>query len=92
MVESEKENSLIYSYTAEQAVEDGVLLEVDPELREEAGYRWAVRITQGVASLTSAPEMLALFYGAMRVRRARPTGGNHRRPANQGTSGDLSYP
>ncbi len=46
----------IYSYTAEQAVADGVLLEVDRDLSKEAGYRWPVRITQGVASLVQPTE------------------------------------
>lgn len=46
----------IYSYTAEQAVEDGVLMEVDRNLCKEAGYRWPVRITQGVASLVEPTE------------------------------------
>ena len=46
----------IYSYTAEQAVEDGVLMEVDKDLCKEAGYRWPVRITQGVASLVQPTE------------------------------------
>ena len=53
MVESEKENSLIYSYTAKQALEDGVLSEINPDLSKEAGYRWPVRITQGVADLVT---------------------------------------
>lgn len=47
----EKNSSEIYRYTAEQALADGALLEVDPQLRREAGYRWSVRITRGVASL-----------------------------------------
>ena len=46
----------IYSYTAEQAVEDGVLMPVDKDLCKEAGYRWSVRITQGVASLVQPTE------------------------------------
>ena len=46
----------IYSYTAEQAVEDGVLMEVDRDLCKEAGYRWPIRITQGVASLVQPTE------------------------------------
>lgn len=53
MVESEKENFLVYRYTAKQAVEDGVLIEINPDLSKEAGYRWPVRITQGVASLVT---------------------------------------
>ena len=49
-------DELIYVYTAEQAVEDGVMVEVDPELAKEAGYRWPVRITQGVKSLVTPTE------------------------------------
>ena len=57
MIEQDRINpdELIYSYTAEQAVADGVLLEVDRDLSKEAGYRWPVRITQGVASLVHSP-------------------------------------
>jgi len=50
------QDELIYVYTAEQAVEDGVLVDVDPELAREAGYRWPVRITQGVESLVTPTE------------------------------------
>ena len=50
------QDGLIYVYTAEQAVEDGVLTEVDPELAKEAGYQWPVRITQGVKSLVTPTE------------------------------------
>ena len=41
---------------AENAVNNGVLIEVDPALRMEAGYRWPVRITQGVAALVTPEE------------------------------------
>ena len=47
---------VIYSYTAEQAMEDGILIEIDPQLRKEAGYYWPVRITQGVAALVTPTE------------------------------------
>ena len=52
-----KEWETIYSYTAEQALEDAVLVEVDAELSKEAGYRWPVRITQGVASRVTPSEV-----------------------------------
>ena len=39
MTKAEKEKGAIYSYTAEHALENGVLVEVTPELRKEAGYR-----------------------------------------------------
>jgi hypothetical protein len=53
MMEQDRVNpdELIYIYTAEQAVVDGVLLDVDRGLIQEAGYRWPVRITPGVACL-----------------------------------------
>ena len=44
---------LVHRYTAQEAVEDGVLIEIDPELSQEAGYRWPVRITQGVSALVT---------------------------------------
>ena len=53
---SEKEQIPIYSYTAKQAVEDGVLVEINRELSKEAGYRWPVRVTQGVSSLAVPTE------------------------------------
>ena len=58
MIEQDRINpdELIYSYTAEQALEDGILMEVDRDLCKEAGYRWPVRITQGVASLVQPTE------------------------------------
>ncbi len=58
MIEQDRINpdELIYSYTAEQAMADGILLQVDPDLSKEAGYRWPVRITQGVASLVQSTE------------------------------------
>jgi hypothetical protein len=43
----------IHVYTAQEAVEDGVLIEIDPELTQEAGYRIPVRITQGVSALVT---------------------------------------
>lgn len=40
--------NVIYSYTARQAVEDGVLVDVPDKLCCEAGFRWPVRITRQV--------------------------------------------
>lgn len=54
MVERGKEKDwVIYSYTAEEAVRDGVLIEVDPTVRQEAGYRWPVRLSQNVATFVT---------------------------------------
>ena len=53
MTTKEKDWNLIHSYTAEQAVADGALIEVHPDLRREAGYRWPVRIARGVACLVT---------------------------------------
>jgi len=52
----EKEEFYLYSYDAKQAVEDGVLIEINPALSQEAGYRWPVRISQGVSSLATPTE------------------------------------
>ena len=53
---SAEDEPIIHKYTAEQAMAEGVLIEVDPPLRKEAGYRWPVRITIGVASLVTPEE------------------------------------
>jgi len=53
---TEEEPIHLYSYTAEQAIEDGILIEIAPELSKKAGYRWPVRITQGVSSLATPTE------------------------------------
>ena len=42
--------------TGERAMAAGLLIEVDPLLRQEAGYQWPVRITRGVASLVTPKE------------------------------------
>jgi len=49
----------IYSYTARQAMEDGVLVELEDDLRREAGYRWPVRITQGIQALITPTQQEA---------------------------------
>ena len=52
MVERRREDDWIIStYSAEAAVADGVLVEVERELREELGYRWPVRLSQNVAAM-----------------------------------------
>ena len=53
---SAEEEPIIFKYAAEQAMADGLLIEVDPPLRKEAGYRRPVRITIGVASLVTPEE------------------------------------
>ena len=57
--EREEYEQPIYSYTARQAVEDGVLIELEDELRREAGYRWPVRITQGIQALVTTTQQEA---------------------------------
>ena len=42
-------------YTAEQAVEDGILVDVS-ELAKEAGFNWPVRITNTVHELCTPPK------------------------------------
>lgn len=51
----------IYKYTARQAVEDGVLVEVG-DLAKEAGFKIPVRITAGVHELVT-PGKEAASYG-----------------------------
>jgi len=46
---------VIPSYTAEEAVEDGVLVNVPEALAKEAGFEWPVRITTGVHDLCTPP-------------------------------------
>jgi predicted P-loop ATPase/GTPase len=55
-MEHSNENDVISCYTAEQAVEDGILIEVDRKLSEEAGFKWPVRISAEVHRLCTPPE------------------------------------
>ena len=50
------DEELVYSYSADEAMEDGILVPVDPNLCKEAGYGWPVRMTQGVAALVTPTE------------------------------------
>ena len=52
----EHDDWIIHTYSAEQAVSDGVLEEVDRELREEMGFRWPVRLSQNVVAMASPNE------------------------------------
>ena len=52
----EQDDWAIFTYSAEQAVADGVLVEVDRELREEMGYRWPVRLSQDMAAMVNPSE------------------------------------
>ena len=47
------ETFVSHNDTAERAMAAGLLIEVDPLLRQEAGYEWPVRVTPGVASLVA---------------------------------------
>jgi hypothetical protein len=50
-----KNTDIIFSYTAEQAVEDGILVDVS-EMAKEVGFALPVRITQGVHQLCTPPK------------------------------------
>jgi len=49
----ENRDNLIHNRGAEQAIGDGTLVRVDPELSQEAGFRWPVLISQEVASVAA---------------------------------------
>ena len=55
MIDSDKW-AVPHKVTVEQPMADGPLIEVDPLLRQEAGYQWPVRITRGVALLVTPKE------------------------------------
>jgi hypothetical protein len=48
-------DNVIYKYTAEQAIEDGTLVDVT-ELAKEAGFNWPVRITALVHTVCIPPK------------------------------------
>ena len=49
---------VIYSYTRQQAIEDGVLIDVS-EMAKEAGFKWPVAVTTGVwAAIQNIPPKL----------------------------------
>jgi hypothetical protein len=50
----ERGKRLIHTYTAAEALREGRLVEVSPELRREAGYRVPVRLTTGVIELLTS--------------------------------------
>ena len=56
MERNENQDWVIYSYTAEQAVADGVLVEVEQELREQMGFVWPVRLSQNVNVMVNPSE------------------------------------
>ena len=73
----------IYSYTAEEAVEDGVLVDVS-EMGKEAGFKWPVRISQSVHTLCTPPKSNkiqsydgrlwdVLWMGFIAIKRAKNT-------------------
>lgn len=73
---------LIDVYTREQAIEDGVLVDVST-LAKEAGFKWPVAVTKNVNGvLNDIPEEFdhqdyngrlwdVLFMGAMAIRKSR---------------------
>lgn len=50
------ENNVISSYTAKQAIEDGILVEVDEKLASNAGFKWPVRLTSHLHSTLIPPK------------------------------------
>ena len=40
-------NDIIYSYSREQAIEDGVLIDIT-DLAQECGFKWSVAVTSGL--------------------------------------------
>lgn len=54
---------VIYTYTADQAVEDGILWDVPEETVKEAGFKFKVRLTQGVVQLCTPDEGPEDFNG-----------------------------
>jgi len=46
---------IISSYTADEAIDDGYLVDVS-EMAKEAGFKWPVRITQSVHMLCTPPK------------------------------------
>ena len=52
----ERDDWIIHTYSAQEAVSDGVLVVVDRELREEMGFRWPVRLSQNVAGMVEPSE------------------------------------
>lgn len=55
-------DEVIFSYTAEDALQDGVLMEIEKDFSQEAGFKWPVRITRGVHALLT-PSEEAQEYG-----------------------------
>jgi hypothetical protein len=47
---------VIHTYTAKDAVADGMLVEVPEKTAKEAGFNWPVRITCGVHELCTPPK------------------------------------
>ena len=45
---------IVSSYTADEAIDDGILVDVS-EMAREAGFVWPVRITQSVHELCTPP-------------------------------------
>ena len=52
----ERDDWIIHTYSAQEAVSDGVLVVVDRELRVEMGFRWPVRLSQNVSGMVTPSE------------------------------------
>ncbi len=44
---------IISTYTADQAIEDGTLVEASPQIAQDAGFVWPVRVTPKVLDLAT---------------------------------------
>ena len=55
MGNTQKEWEVIDSYTAEEAINDGMLVDVS-EMAKEAGFKWPVRITRALFDTCTPPK------------------------------------
>jgi len=44
-------DDVVVSHAADDAMRDGLLIEIEKEFTQEAGFKWPVKITQGVVNL-----------------------------------------
>lgn len=53
------ENDIVSSYTATQAIEDGLIIpttDIDPVMAKQAGFKWPVRITNNLYHTIKPPK------------------------------------
>lgn len=56
------DKNIIFSYSAEDAVNDGTLIEIEQTFTRETGFKCPVRITKGVYQLIN-PSQAAITHG-----------------------------